>query len=336
LTTGRPRPLVVVLGASGLLGSAIAGQLAARPVRLRLVGRRATPLPDQVRAEVEVRQADLTEPAAVAAAATDADAIVHLVAHTTGTGAWRSAEHDDTAERGNVGVLRDLIKAVAAQPRPQPPTVLFSGSVSQVGRPRSARLTEEEPDRPETVYDRHKLAAEHALLAATAAGIVRGASLRLGTLFGQGTVPNVVDRGVVATMMRRAFAGEPLTMWNDGSVRRDLLCVDDAAAAFVRALECAHALSGRHWLISSGRTVSIGELFTAIATTVADHTGRPPVPVRSVCPPAESIAADLVDFAPDPSAFIAATDWRARVPLRNALEQLATAMGDHSLYPGHG
>jgi nucleoside-diphosphate-sugar epimerase len=325
-----------VLGASGLLGSAIAGQLAARPVRLRLVGRRATPLPDQVQAEVEVRQADLTEPAAVAAAATDADAIVHLVAHTTGTGAWRSAEHDDTAERGNVGVLRDLIKAVAAQPRPQPPTVLFSGSVSQVGRPRSARLTEGEPDRPETVYDRHKLAAEHALLAATAAGIVRGASLRLGTLFGQGTVPNVVDRGVVATMMRRAFAGEPLTMWNDGSVRRDLLCVDDAAAAFVRALECAHALSGRHWLISSGRTVSIGELFTAIATTVADHTGRPPVPVRSVCPPAESIAADLVDFAPDPSAFIAATDWRARVPLRNALEQLATAMGDHSFYPGHG
>lgn len=326
MTAARSRPLVVVLGASGLLGSAIAGQLAARPVRLRLVGRRVTPLPDRVRAEVDVRQADLTEPAAVADAATDADAIVHLVAHTTGTGGWRSAEHDDTAERGNVGVLRELIKVVAAQLRPQPPTVLFSGSVSQAGRPRSTRLTEREPDRPETVYDRHKLAAERALLAATEAGIVRGASLRLATLFGQGTVPDLVDRGVVATMMRRAFAGEPLTMWNDGSVRRDLLCVDDAADAFVRALECTQALSGRHWLVSSGRTVSVGELFTAIATTVADHTGRPPVPVRSVPPPAESIAADLVDFAPDPSAFVAATGWRAQVPLQSALERLAVAI----------
>jgi nucleoside-diphosphate-sugar epimerase len=326
LTTVEARPLVVVLGASGLLGSAIAGQLAARPIRLRLVGRRASPVPDRVRAEVDVRQADLTEPAAVAAVTTDADAIVHLVAHTTGTGAWRSAEHDDSAERANVGVLREVIKTVAAQSRPRPPTVLFSGSVSQAGRPRSARLTEQEPDRPETVYDRHKLAAERALLAATEAGVVRGVSLRLGTLFGQGTVPDVVDRGVVATMMRRAFAGEPLTMWNDGSVRRDLLCVDDAAAAFVRALECVEALSGRHWLISSGRTVSVGELFTAIAKTVADHTGLPPVPVRAVPPPAESIAADLVDFAPDPSAFIAATGWRAQVPLQNALEHLAASI----------
>ena len=36
------RPLVTVLGAAGFIGSAVVSALARRPVRLRLVSRRAT------------------------------------------------------------------------------------------------------------------------------------------------------------------------------------------------------------------------------------------------------------------------------------------------------
>jgi nucleoside-diphosphate-sugar epimerase len=315
--------LVVVLGASGLVGTALTRELAARPGRLRVVARRGALVPTIRRAEVEVRRADLTEPGEIERAVADADVVVHLVAHTTGAGEWRSAENDGAAERVNLGLMYDLIDAIRAQRRVRPPVVVFAGSISQVGRPPSARLTGDEPDEPVTVYDRHKLAAERALQAATAEGVLRGITLRLGTLFTQGTDPGSLDRGVVATMTRRALAGDPLTMWHDGTVRRDLLCVDDAAQAFVAALDHPDTLAGRHWLVGSGGSTSVGELFTAIAKAVSTLTGKSPVPVTSVAPPKESLAADMVDFLLDPSAFEEATGWSARIPLEEALEHMA-------------
>ncbi|WP_234373188.1 NAD-dependent epimerase/dehydratase family protein [Streptomyces sp. H-KF8] len=70
--TARPggdgRPLVVVLGASGFIGSPLTRALAGRPVRLRLVARRATPVPDGALAETEVRTTDLAAPGAIAEA----------------------------------------------------------------------------------------------------------------------------------------------------------------------------------------------------------------------------------------------------------------------------
>lgn len=315
--------LVVVLGASGLVGTALTRELAARPGRLRVVARRGALVPTIRRAEVEVRRADLTEPGEIERAVADADVVVHLVAHTTGAGEWRSAENDGAAERVNLGLMYDLIDAIRAQRRARPPVVVFAGSISQVGRPPSARLTGDEPDEPVTVYDRHKLAAERALQDATAEGVLRGITLRLGTLFTQGTDPGSLDRGVVATMTRRALAGDPLTMWHDGTVRRDLLCVDDAAQAFMAALDHPDTLAGRHWLVGSGGSTSVGELFTAIAKAVSTLTGKSPVPVTSVAPPKESLAADMVDFLLDPSSFEEATGWSARIPLEEALEHMA-------------
>jgi len=315
------RPTVVVLGASGMLGTAVTRELSSRPIRLRAVGRRTPTVPHGCVADVEIHRADLTEPGEVARATEGADAVMHLVAHTAGAGQWRSADRDTAAERVTVGLVHDLVDVLAARERT--PVVVFAGTTSQVGRTTAAVLDGTEEDHPVTEYDRQKLAAERALETATAEGVLHGITLRLGTLFSQGTDPGVQDRGVVAGMTRRALAGEPLTMWNDGSVRRDLLCVDDAARAFVAALDNTDALAGRHWLVGTGEATSVGELFTAIARAVSAHTGRPPVPVVSVPPPAESIAADVVDFVVDPSAFQRATGWTARIPLADALASLA-------------
>jgi nucleoside-diphosphate-sugar epimerase len=320
------RPLVAVLGASGLLGTAITRELATRPIRLRLVGRRPVPAPAGGPAAIEVRRCDLTAPGELAAAVAGAAAVVHLVAHTTGAGAWRSAESDEVAERVNVGLVHDLVSAIAGRRGAPAPVVVFAGSASQAGRPAGPRLDGTERDEPLTAYDRHKLAAERALRAATAEGIVRATTLRLTTLFGAGTDPGAIDRGVVAAMSRRALAGQPLTMWHDGTVRRDLLCADDAARAFVAALDHPDALAGRHWPVGTGEATTIAELFAAIAATVAAVTGRPAVPVARVAPPGEAVGTDLVDCVADPSAFRDATGWSPRVPLPEALDRLARCL----------
>lgn len=320
------KPLITVLGSSGLLGTAVTRVLARRDVRLRLVGRRPTTVPARARAEIETRTVDLTTQGAVADAVAGADTVIHLVAHITGATTWRVASTDPLAERINLGLVHDVIDAIRGERRAEPPTVLLAGSMSQVGRSTLTRIDGSVPDEPLTAYDRHKLAAEHAIRDATSQGVLRGSTLRLTTLYTRGSDAPDLDRGVVSAMMRRAFAGQPLTMWHDGSMKRDLTCVDDVAHAFLATLDNAEATEGRTWLVGTGEATSIADLFTMISKTVASHTGQPPVPVVSVPPAEHSLPTDLLDFVVDPSAFQRATGWSAMVPLLDGLDSLAAAM----------
>ncbi|MBB6421391.1 NAD-dependent epimerase/dehydratase family protein [Streptomyces sp. AK010] len=320
------KPTVVVLGASGLLGTAVARELATRPVRLRLVGRRAPRVPRAGVADVETHRADLTTAGAVAEAVEGADAVIHLAAYMTGPNAWRVAGTDSAAERVNVGTMRALVAAVRAQRRRHAPAVLFSGAMSQCGASAVGRITSDLPDRPLTGYDQQKADAERTLREATREGLTRGATLRLATLYGQGTDPTDLDRGVVAVMARRAFAGQPLTMWDDGTAKRDLLCVDDAARAFGAALDAVDALAGRHWLVGTGQGTSICELFSEVSRSVAACTGGAAVPVVSVPPAAHALPTDRLDLVVDPSAFQSATGWRARVPLAEGVRRACAAV----------
>lgn len=318
------RLLVVVLGATGFVGTAVAARLVDRPVRLRLVGRRTAPVPAGGIADVEVVTADLTAPGAVAAAVAGADAVVHLVAHIAGESTWRVQAGDTVAHRVNVGSVAELVAALDADRRPVPPAVVFAGSLSQVGRPTGPLVTDTEPDDPQTTYDEHKLAAEHLLADATERGVLRGATLRLATVYGRGGGPVAPERGVVAAMLRKAIAGEPLTLWNDGAVARDLVNVDDVAAAFVTAIDHADVLAGQRWLIGTGVATGVGALFARIAAVVAELTGRPPVPVVRLDSEYAG-SSDAVDLVCGSTAFGEATGWAPEIGLDEGLRGAATA-----------
>ncbi|MEU3950505.1 NAD-dependent epimerase/dehydratase [Streptomyces sp. NPDC029526] len=321
------RPLVVVLGASGFLGSAVLAALSELPVRLRAVSRRPVRPPAGARARTECRAADLTDRAALAGAVHGADAVLPFTARIRGASGWRLAEGDSAAERVNVGVVRDLVEVLAAARRPgaAPPAVLFPGSNTQVGPVDSDWIDGTETDRPQGEYDRQKHTAELLLKEATTAGAVRAVSLRLPPVFGP-SGSTAEDRGVVSTMARRALAGEPLTLWNDGTVRRDFLYVEDAARAFVTALGQVDALAGRHYLVGTGQPRSLGDVFRTVADAVARHQGIPAVPVGTVPAPAESEGTDVRSLCVDPSAFVAATGWRAVTPLDTALDRTVAAL----------
>ncbi|MER5555913.1 NAD-dependent epimerase/dehydratase [Streptomyces sp. NPDC002793] len=319
-TAGAGRPLVVVLGASGFLGSALTRALARRPVRLRLVARRATPAPTGAVADIDVRTTDLAAPGALAEAVEGADAVFHLVAATDA--GWRVAEGDTAAERMNVGLVRDLTDAVEAAARR--PVVVFPSTTTHLDD--HAAGSAADPDRGRSPYVRQKLQAEGVLARATADGILRGVSLCLPTVFGHGPDSTAPDRGVVATMTRRALAGDPLTIWGDGSVRRDLVYVDDVVEAFLAALDHADRLAGAYWNIGTGTGVTLRTLFTGVSAAVAAHTGAPAVPVVSVEPPASADPADSVDVVVDPGPFAAVTGWTARVELDEALRRTVTAL----------
>ena len=318
-------PLVSVLGASGYLGSVVTARLSQLPIRLRAVSRRVSPVPDEVVADVEVRTADLTDPRCLADAVADADVILHLGKHS---GGWRDADTPE-GDRVNVGVARDLVDILGRRrPAAAPPVVVFAATTSQVGRPPEHPMNGSEPDRPETAYDRQKLRAEGVLKAATEASVIRGVSLRLPTVFGQSGLSRVPDVGVVSAMARQAIAGRPLTMWHDGTVKRDLVYVEDAADAFLAAMRRPDELAGRHWLVGTGRHDTVGSVFRVIAASVAAHTGRPPVPVTSVPPPAHAPVIDFLSVTIDPAPFQLASGWRARTALDDAVDRTVAALLD--------
>ncbi|MBB6421382.1 NAD-dependent epimerase/dehydratase [Streptomyces sp. AK010] len=309
-------PVVTVLGASGFIGSVVTAALAARSTRVRAVARRPSPLPERNAHLVQVHTADLTDPAHLADAVAGSHAVVNLV---LSSGGWRAA---DSAEgrRVNVGVLHDLLGVLGRRRGTgAPPVVIQAGAVPQGPV----------PEEPATVYEQQKQQAERALEEAGREGVVRGVVLRLPTVFGDGH-RDVHDRGVVAAMIRRALAGEPLTMWHDGTVLRDLIYVHDVARAVLAALEHADELAGGRWPVGAGRSLPLGEVFRAIAATVAAHTDRPPVPVVTVEPPDHAPVTDFRDVVVDNSAFHAVTGWHPRTPFPLALRNTVAALAAHA------
>jgi nucleoside-diphosphate-sugar epimerase len=321
------RPLVVVLGASGFIGSAVTRELARRQVRLRLVARKPVPVPIHRIAEVQTLTADLTKPGEMARCVAGADAVLHLVAHLGGGSGWRVEDGDDTAERVNVGLTLDLVEALrTCRSSGPPPQVVFSGTTTQVGPTDRIRIDGGEEDRPGSTYDQHKLTSERALKAATAEGVLRGTTLRLPTVYGHGPLSTARDRGVVSTMARRALADEPLTIWHDGSVLRDLVYVDDVARAFVCALDHPDGVAGGHWLVGTGHGSRIGDVFAEIAEIAAEATGRPRVPVVPVDPPERSESADFRSTVIDPAPFEEVTGWSSEVSLTEGLRRTVAAL----------
>lgn len=310
----RPGELTALLGASGFIGSAVLHKLLERPVRLRAVARDGTAGGTPLGARVEQRRIDLLEPGQVAAAIDGADVIVHLVAHAAAGSTWRSATVDPEAERVNVGLMHELVAALRDRRGSEPPPVLLYASTAQAADPTASSR-----------YARQKIEAERILRQATDDGLVRGVILRLPTVYGQTAPSSRQGRGVIAAMIRRALAGEPLTMWHDGSVRRDLLHVDDVATAFAAALEHRDALVGRAWALGSDRAEPLGDIFSTIAAGVARHTDTPPVPVVSVPAPEHAEANDFRSDDIDSSAFRARTGWQPRIPLRDGIDRTVAA-----------
>ncbi|WP_060180053.1 NAD-dependent epimerase/dehydratase family protein [Streptomyces sp. IMTB 1903] len=320
--TPAARPLVTVLGASGYIGSSVVALLRSRPVRLRTVSRRPCPVAGDGLAELDVRTADLTAPGAVADAVAGSDAVIHLVTHRSATGDWRTRDGDPEGEHANVTVTLDLVESLGSgRTAGPPPAVIYASTVLPPGGPA-----------PANTYERQKLASERILRAACAAGSLRGVVLRLPTVYGHGPVPGDLGRGVVAAMVRRGFACEPLTMWHDGTIERDLLHVDDAARAFLSALDHADALTGRHWDVGCGLGHGLGDVFRTIAEIIGRHTGRPPVPVLRVDPPDGATGLDFRSVRADSSAFRSVTGWAPRAVLRDALEQVVAA---HAVSTAH-
>jgi nucleoside-diphosphate-sugar epimerase len=296
----------VITGARGYIGSALARRLAAEGYALRLVSRSAavSHIESARGGMIEYCQADLCDPRAWSGLLTDATVVVHLSSRTD----LRTAEADPEGDEGiNVAPIRALVHAATAAR--SSPLVVFASTVTIVGAEPQLPVDESTPDRPCSVYDRHKLACETLLRDATRSGALKAFSLRLSNVYGYGGPSVNSNRAILNSMIRRAIDGEPLTLYGDGSYIRDFVHLDDVVEAIRLAIAKPQVGDGQHYVIATGCGHSLAESYSFIAEALLAHTGRR-VEIRHMPEPGNLHPIERRNFVGDARLFRERAGWR--------------------------
>lgn len=311
--------VVAVTGAAGFIGGRLVSRLAGESCTILRVARSSAPPLTGAAATIVDIEGDVVARAVwnrVAAA----DVIIHLAAQTSVAVADEDPGRDFCA---NVLPLRHLIDACRARGRA--PIVLFAGTVTEAGAPSRLPVNEDAPDDPLTTYDRHKLMAERELETAAARGDVRGATLRLANVYGPDAHGRREDRHVLNRMIRHAVDGQPLTVHGSGDNLRDYVFIDDVVDAFLMAAAHSDRINARHFVIGSGRGITIRDAFGLVAQRAARATGRA-VPVTSDETARPPSPIERRHFVADHSRFSAATGWQPKVNLRDGIDRTIEAL----------
>lgn len=242
---------LLVTGAGGFLGGAIARRLVARGDEVRSFSRGA--YPELVKLGVDHVQGELSDPGAVFAAVRGRDAVVHVAAKP---GVW-GPFHDffATNVRGTENVLAACQRAgVARLVYTSSPSVVFSGGDME-GVDESVPY----PSHYEAHYPRTKAMAERTVLAANGTRLATVA-LRPHLVWGPG------DNHLLPRLFARARAGQ-LRRIGRRNPKVDSVYVDNAAAAHLLALDrlapgCP--IAGRPYFITNGEPMGVWDLIDAI------------------------------------------------------------------------
>lgn len=236
---------VLVTGASGMLGAAVARTLAARGDDVTVMQRRP--------AGLGLREVfgDVADADVVRRAVAGHDAVVHLAAKVNVTGAWAGFERANITGTGSV-VAACLAEDVSRLVHVSTPSVAHLGS-SLVGV--SAGPADAANARGN--YARSKAIAEQVALAA--AGDLAVVAIRPHLVWGPG------DTQLVGRLVQRAKAGR-LPIIGSGAPLVDTTYVSNAADALVAALDRCPEVSGQALVVSNGEPRPVAELLADICT----------------------------------------------------------------------
>lgn len=266
---------VLVTGASGFLGSAVAAHLAARGDEVRTFQRRPSGLEggdqagnagnaENVPGSVHDLRGSVTDAAAATKAVAGVDAVVHLAATVSLAGDPRQFD------AVNVEGTRTLLGAAAAAGVGRF-VFVSSPSVAHAGASiMGADALPADPERARGEYARTKARAELLALAADSSAMAVVA-VRPHLVWGPG------DPQLVGRIVERARAGR-LPLLDHGAALIDSTYIDNAVTGIAAALDRAREVHGRTYVITNGEPLPVAELLAGIcgAAGVAAPTWRVP------------------------------------------------------------
>ena len=192
--------------------------------------------------------------------------------------------------------------------------VIFAGTRQVYGRPDALPVTEQHLVRPTDVNGINKVAGEYYHLVYNNVFGVRACSLRLTNVYGPRQLIMHNRQGFIAWFIRLALENREIQIYGDGSQLRDLVYVDDAADAFLRA-GARDAANGQVFNVGGTEPIAHRDLVELLIATAG--SGR----YRFVEWPPEKKAIDIGDFYADSSRIRRALGWQPTVPLAEGFQR---------------
>ena len=252
---------------------------------------------------IELVVADIIQPGAVLAATQGADVVVHLAANS---GVERSIGDPAADCTTNVlGTLSCLEAARHASVR----RFLFASSGAPMGASEPPHHEAKVP-KPISPYGASKLAGEGYCSAYFHSFGVEAVALRFGNVYGPGSSHKT---SLVARLIRRALAGEPLEVFGDGSQTRDFIYIDDLLEAIAKAAAIP-GIGGETFQIATASETTVAEVASRLAAMLA-QAGLSDVRICRAAPRLGDMPRNFADTAKARQRLA----WRPAVPLNEGL-----------------
>jgi UDP-glucose 4-epimerase len=270
------KPIAVVTGGAGFIGSHMVDLLVERGYRVHVVdnlagGREANLAQHAANPDVALERRDIRSYAAGDAFFKDARHVLHfagigdLVPAIERPLEYLSVNVQGTVQmlecaRGAGGTLRKFVYAASS-------TCYGLADVP---------TTEDHPIRPEHPYALSKNLGEQACLHWHRVYGLPVNVIRIFNAYGTRARTSGAYGAVFGVFLRQKLAGKPFTVVGDGTQRRDFVYVTDVARAFLAA--CESGLAGRTWNVGAGNPQSVNRLVELLGGEAVHIPKRPGEP----------------------------------------------------------
>lgn len=308
---------IAIVGASGFIGSKLVERLNQFNCTILRVSRNISNLTSIIDTEATIK--DIAFPNEQMRWSTEvlkADIIYYFSAQTSVYTA-----KDDIITDYSTSVLPILSLLEQCKNAQINPIIVFSSAATVFGLTINLPVNEDTPTNPLTIYDIHKLLIENYLSFYSVEYGIRTVSLRLCNVYGAGVKSSAQDRGILNKMAIKALAGEPLSLYGDGSFIRDYIYIDDAIEAFLLSSKHINKTKSNRYILGSGEGHTLKEVFTIVVNSVKSFTNVN-VSIKNLSFPKELSIIEKRNFVADSNRFINDTEWSAKVDLNQGIMKM--------------
>lgn len=261
---------------------------------------------------------DICDPSA-SAETRDAEYVFHIAGQTSHLDSVKDPQLDWSI---NAGGTLELLEGLKGSLKLK--CFLYLGTRAQYGRVNGGRATETLALEPMDPYGVSKTAGEMYSLLYSKIHSLPSVSARLTNTYGPRHQMMTSKYGILNWFIRLALDGNPLTVYGDGSQKKDFIYIEDAVDALLY-LALDESLRGEAFNVGSGSSVSFREMSKKIAS-------RCNATLQTVDWPEDRKAIEAGDFVCDIEKISKASAWRPRVCLDDGLDRTVEYYQENKKY----
>jgi UDP-glucose 4-epimerase len=303
---------ILILGGMGFIGSNLAIRLAKLGAEISVVD---SMLPqyggntaniEQVRDQVKINYSDIRDRHSMNYLVSGIDYIFSLAGQTSHI---ESMTDPFTDLDINCTSQLSLLESCKSN---NPSVKIVYGSTRQLyGRPEYLPVDEKHPEAPVDVNGINKLAAEKYFALYSHLYGIKTVSLRLTNTYGPRQHINGDKQGFTGIFIRKALKGEKITIFGDGSQKRDFNYIDDVVDALLLCT-AYDELNGRAFNLGEKEIYSILSFVEILRNFLQFEYETVPFPE-------DHKKIDIGDYYGDYSLFNSITSWEPKIGLEEGL-----------------